>query len=169
MKQLFQIHISANQLSSNSQKATTLAKTKHLGEFKQGKVIYSPYEALYLIETNNAELIKNNKPINKQNVEKTFSKNQKDFLTKYLVFKKLRQKGYIPKTGLKFGSEFRVYKKNKMQHARYLCYPLSDSNLKIEDLISKSRIAHSTAKSLLLAIVDSEHDIIFYEINWMKI
>ena len=176
MKQLFPIYISSNQLSSNSQKTTTLSKTKRLGEFRQGKVIYSFFEALYLIETNNAELIKNNKPLSEEKAENLLSKNQKDFLIKYLLFKHLRQKGFIVKTGLKFGSEFRVYSRPKNQkdssipsHAKYLCYPLSSVNLKIHDLISKSRIAHSTAKSLLLAIVDSEHDVIFYEINWMKI
>ena len=53
---VFQIYLSNNQLSSNSQNAITLAKSKALGEFKQGKVIYSTYEALYLIETKKAEL-----------------------------------------------------------------------------------------------------------------
>jgi tRNA-intron endonuclease len=34
---------------------------------------------------------------------------------------------------------------------------------------AKNRVAHSTRKNLLLAILDQEGDIIYYEVKWMKI
>jgi tRNA splicing endonuclease len=37
-----------------------------------------------------------------------------------------------------------------------------------QDFASKNRIAHSTKKRLLIAVVDEENDVSYFEINWMK-
>ena len=89
-------------------------------------------------------------------------------MVEYGVFNDLRKKGYIVKTGLKFGEEFRVYEKNNL-HAKWIVYPIKQSeNIKWKEFIAKNRIAHSIAKKLLIAIVDSEENIIYYEISWIK-
>lgn len=139
-------------LSSNSQKAFTLFEKSKFGEKKSGKIVYSIYEAVYMIE--------NKKAVGKIKL------NKKQELS-YLVFKDLRKKGYIVKTGLKFGCEFRVYKK-KQKHAIYLVDIIKD-NIKLKDFISKTRTAHSTGKKLLLAIIDSQKDISYYEVDWKKV
>ncbi len=156
------------ELSSNSAQAITLAKSKKLGEFKQNKVIYSNHEAFYLIETKKANPYLKDKKISEKKALKLLSKKDKEFQTNYLVYKDLRSKSYIPKTGLKFGSEFRVYEKNK-HHAIYLTFITTQKNkINIKEFISKNRVAHSTAKKLLLAIVDSQQDITYLEVNWKK-
>ncbi len=149
-----QINSKNNQLFSNSQEAFTLENKSRIGEKKDGRIYYSPYEAQYLIDIKKAKSISFRKP--------------KDFHINYIVFKHLR-KNHIVKTGLKFGSDFRVYLK-KDKHALYLVHIIKQSEkLNLKDLISKTRIAHSTAKILLLAIVDSEDNITFQEVNWVKI
>lgn len=167
----FSIYLSASQLFSNSQKAMTIQNSKKIGELKEGKVIYSPFESLYLIEIGKSEIFKENKKISKENLIKLFSKKDKEFFTKYLVFKELRKKGYIVKAGLKFGGDFRVYDKNNFNssHAKYICYPIKSTKIETKDFIAKTRISHSTGKKLLLAIVDSEEDIMFYEIDWVRV
>ncbi|MFA5174049.1 MAG: tRNA-intron lyase [Candidatus Pacearchaeota archaeon] len=145
------------QLSSVSQEAFNLEAKRKLGERKENKIIYSKYEALYLIESKKAELTKDSIKLNTQ--EKL----------NYIVFRDLTKKALIVKTGLKFGVEFRVYK-NKNQHACWLVQPIKHSEkLNMTNLIAKNRIAHSTGKRLLLAIVDSQEDISYYEFNWIKI
>tara|TARA_Y100000310_G_C20679775_1_gene815208 strand:+ start:538 stop:978 length:441 start_codon:yes stop_codon:yes gene_type:complete len=139
-------------LTSNSQQAFTLFEKSKFGEKKHGKIVYSIYEALYLVETKKAKS------------KKKLNKGQQ---TNYLIFKDLRKKGYIVKTGLKFGCEFRVYKK-KDKHARYLV-TIIKNKINLKDLISKNRIAHSTGKKLLLAIVDSQKDITYLQIDWTKL
>jgi tRNA-intron endonuclease len=91
----------------------------------------------------------------------------------YIIFRDLKGKGHIIKEGLKFGADFRVYEKNEKpgkNHAKYLIYALN-GNKKIDLKIfsSKARIAHSTNKILLLAIVDSEEDVTYYETSWKNI
>ena len=166
---LFPVYLIGTKLFSSSERAFTLNDQKKLGEKREGKIVYSPYEALFLLERKNAKIIKNNKELSKENFIGIFLKHDKDFYIKFLVYKKLREKGYIVKEGLKFGGEFRVYEKHKIQHAKYICYPFSSPKLDTKELISKVRIAHSAAKKLLLAIVDSEEDVLFYEIDWIKI
>jgi tRNA-intron endonuclease, archaea type len=169
--QKFPIYLEGIRVFSNSTKAINIFDKSLIGERKDGKIIYNSYEAFYLFEKNLAEIIRSKKKLKESELIKTFSKNM-DFLTKYLVYKDLKNKGYIIKTGLKFGEEFRVYNKldyiNK--HAKYICYPIKQQEkLSLKDLISKIRVSHSTGKKLLLAIVDTEEDILYYEIDWVKI
>ena len=153
---IMKIQIHQN-LTSNSQKAFTLQNSKQLGERKQNKILYSKYEALYLAETDKAEFAGKKPKLNK-----TEENN-------YLAFKDLRKKGYIVKTGLKFGAEFRIYKP-KEKHATHLVIPIKQSSrIDLKDFISKNRTAHSTGKKLLLAVVDNQQDISYYETNWIKI
>lgn len=151
-----EIQIHSN-LTSNSQKAVTLAKNKKFGEYKQGKVIYSKYEALYLVETKKAEFV--SKPL----------KLKADEQNNYFVFRDLRKKGYIVKAGLKFGVEFRVYENLKAKHAKWLVYAAKDSDkINLKDFIAKNRIAHSTGKKILMAVIDSQQDVSYYEVGWVK-
>ncbi len=165
----FPIYLNANIFFSNSQKAITLAKIRWLGEFKQNKVIYSNYELFYLIETKKALPYFKDKKITQKKLLKILSKKDKEFQTNYLVYKDLRKKSYIPKTGLKFGAEFRVYEKNKT-HATYLTFirtPRQKANW--NEFVAKNRVAHSTAKKLLIALIDSQEEITYYEVNWIKL
>ena len=108
-----------------------------------------------------------------QELEKKFSKSDKKFHEKYSVYRDLRKKGYIVKTALKFGAEFRVYEKSKgpgKGHSKWIVFTDSERNLNSwNDFSAKNRVANSTNKKLLLAIVDDEGDILYYEVNWMKL
>lgn len=95
MKQVkFPIYITQNRIFSNSEKAVSTAAEKGLGELTSGKVIYSIFEALYLVETSKAEIIniKTNKVLKEQEILKIFSKNNGDFLVNFTVFKKIKTK-----------------------------------------------------------------------------
>ena len=164
----FNIYLVGNQIFSNAQKAISIQDSKKYGELKQGKVIYSPFEVLYLVEMKNAEAYYKDKLISEGGLIEILSKKDREFYIKYIVFRDLRKKGQIIKTGLKFGAEFRVYDK-KSPHAKWIVYPIKQSEkIKWGEFIAKNRIAHSIAKKLLIAIVDSEENIIYYEISWIK-
>jgi len=85
------------------------------------------------------------------------------------VFEDLRKKGYVVKTALKFGADFRVYEKKKKEHSKWIVFVQKESKkIDWKEFASKNRVAHSTRKNLLLAITDDEGGIIYYEINWVK-
>ena len=93
-------------------------------------------------------------------------------MIKYAVFKDLREKGYIVKTALKFGADFRVYPKGVKpgkKHAKWIVFVEHETGkLTWHEFAAKNRVAHSTRKNLLLAIVDEEGDITYYEVRWIK-
>ncbi len=162
----FEIYQTGNSFHSNKREAIDLASLSYIGEIKSGKVVYAICEVLYLLEKGKAKLMKNNKEVSFHEL----LKKHKSLSTIYEVFRDLRDKGNILKEGLKFGADFRVYSKGDKPgkaHAKYLLYVVSGSKkLSLKDFCAKARIAHSTNKILLMAVVDSENDISYYNISW---
>lgn len=164
----------AEKVFSNSKTAFGLFESQRFGERTGEKIYYSLPEALYLVETKKMEIVDSkDKLINEKELLKKFEKIDKKFKTKYFVFADMREKGYIVKTALKFGAEFRVYDKGKFvgeDHARWILFPVSENQeLTWHDFSAKNRIAHSTNKKLLIAVVDEEGEVSYYEVNWLKI
>jgi tRNA-intron endonuclease, archaea type len=165
-------HILGEIVSSNSSDAFSLYEKSNFGERKDGKIIYSPSETLFLVEKDKMEVIFKNKKLSSEELIKIFKKIDKKIQLKYPVFKDLREKGYVVKTALKFGAEFRVYEKGakiEEKHAKWIVFVDYESKtFTWQEFSSKNRVAHSTKKNLLLAIVDEEGDIIYYEVKWIK-
>jgi len=161
-------------ISSNTPEAHSLYEKSSFGEtLSEGKIQYSIPEALFLVEKNKMEIfLMSGKKIEKGNLEKKFQKIDKKIQIKYPVFKDLREKGYVVKTALKFGAEFRVYDKGAKpgkKHAKWIVFTDHESKkLTWHEFSAKNRIAHSTKKNLLLAIVDEEGDITYYEVRWVR-
>lgn len=168
---MIEIYLIGDSQKSNSPQAYSFEKSNNFGKRNKETIEYSPFETMYLKEIGKARIISNSKEINLKQLEKKFSKKDKKFSTKYAVYKDLRKKGYIVKTALKFGAEFRVYEKEKTKsHAKWIVFTDSEKNVNSwHDFAAKNRVANSTNKKLLLAIVDDEKDILYYEINWLKI
>ena len=88
----------------------------------------------------------------------------------FFVYKDLREKNYILKPGLKFGSDFSVYKKGPgIDHAPFLIrvFPRG-SKITPLDLVSAGRLANSVKKRYVMASVISETEIKYYEFKWTK-
>lgn len=170
---MIKLELNTNKLSSNSKEAFSLYEKSSFGEKYSEKIEYSLFEAFYLIESKKAEIFLKKKKLKKDEIEKKFSKIEKKFLIKYPIFKDLRKKGYVVKTALKFGAEFRVYEKNFKKekiHAKWLVFTDTENNrISWNEFSAKNRVAHSTKKNLLIAILDSENKITYYEIHWKKI
>lgn len=164
--------INGDKISSNAVEAFSLCDKSRLGEKKEGKIEYSPIEALFLTAEKKMEIFSNNKPVSHEALVKKLKKFDKRIETKLTVFKDLRKKGYILKTALKFGADFRVYErgiKPGEDHARWILFVVRESEpLNWHDFAAKNRIAHSTKKMLLIAIVDEEGDVSYYEVSWRK-
>jgi tRNA-intron endonuclease, archaea type len=138
-----------------------------------GKNQLSLLEALYLYEKGNI-VIKDlrGKIYDTNRFIKKATKLEPNFWVRYCVFKDFRKRGYVIKTALKFGADFRVYDrgiKPGEDHAKWVVFPVHESNvLTWYEFAAKNRVAHSTKKRLLLAIVDAESDVTYYEVAWKR-
>ena len=167
-----QAHLIGQTISTNHSEAFSLHKKSHFGEPVSGKIQYSLAEALYLLEKNKIEILQKNKILKFEELLNKLKKIDSRIHLKYPVFKDLRDKGYIVKTALKFGADFRVYPKGTRPgsaHAKWVVFVEHESkSFRWHEFSAKNRVAHSTNKKLLLAILDEESKPSYYEVAWIK-
>ncbi len=138
-----------------------------------GKIEMSLLEGLYLMEKGKIEIKSEaGRKISFESFVRRARKIEPNFWTRYRVFKDIRNRGYIIKTALKFGADFRVYDRGVKpgeDHARWIVYPVHEGEtLTWYEFAAKNRVAHSTKKRLLMGIVDDEGDVTYYEIRWLR-
>jgi tRNA-intron endonuclease len=155
------------------QKAVALHEKSHYGKFNQDELQLSPMEALYLQEKGKIEILdraKNGSPLSSDVMWEIVQ--NKGLLYKYIVFRDLRNRGYIVKTGFKYGSEFRLYERGKSPgdgHSDFVVKVVNEEqNISISNFSSYVRVAHGVKKKLLLAVVDDEQDITYYNVEWTR-
>src|SRR3989344_3650342 len=157
-----QAHLVGSNVTSNSSEAFSLYKKSHFGEPIGEKIQYSLPEALFLVERKRMEVFYNGKKITSKDLLRKAFVSDKRIHVKFPVFRDLRNKGYVVKTALKFGADFRVYEKGSKpgdKHAKWVVFTDHESKrLTWHEFSAKNRVAHSTKKNLLLAILDDEGD-----------
>jgi len=172
-KENFEAHLEGPLLTSNSKKAYTLSKANSFGKKKDEKIEYSLSEGFFLSKNKGLEIFLRGKKLSNQEILNKFSKIDKTFPLKYKVFEDLRDKGFILKSGMKFGADFSVYEKGKKPGKNHSTWLLSietpSKRINWKEFILKNRVANSTKKRILIALQDEEGDIIYYEVNWKKI
>ena len=161
-------------LTENSDTAREFYNQSRFGTIlEDGKVQLSLLESLYLLEKEKIVVYDGKKKkIKKEDFLKKARKKDKNFWIRYCVFKDIRNRGYIIKTALKFGADFRVYDRGVKpgeDHARWIVYPVHEgSSLTWYEFSAKNRVAHSTKKRLLVGVVDEEGDVTYWEIKWTR-
>jgi tRNA-intron endonuclease len=170
---MIKAQLSGDKVFSNSQEAFSLNERSLFGEKKHETIEYNLIEALFLLENKKLEVHNKNNKLSLHDLLKRAKKHDKRIDIKLSAFSDLRKRGYIVKTALKFGTEFRVYNKGTKpgkEHAPWLLYPVKESEShNWYDFVAKSRIATSTKKKLMLGIVDEESDVTYYEISWLRV
>lgn len=104
-------------------------------------------------------------------VEKA-SEIESSFLRKYRAYKNLRDTGHVVKTGFKFGTNFRVYRKvesiEKLPHSEYLVNAIpADFDFRLPVMSGAVRLANSVRKTMLFA-VEKEDTVQYLDIGRMK-
>ncbi len=175
IKEIVKVILAGEVVVADSNDATRelYDKTRYGEPSDNKKFQYSLIEALYLMERGKFEIYDDkDKKIDFDEFVKRARKVEPNFWIRYVVFKDLRKRGYIVKTALKFGADFRVYDrgiKPGEDHARWVVFPVGEGGtMTWYEFSAKNRVAHSTRKRLLLSVVDAENDCTFYEVRWMR-
>jgi len=161
-------------ITESSDEAREFYNQSRFGKLAEdGKVELSLLEALYLMERDRLEIKSEaGRKVTFESYLKKARAVEPNFWIRYCVFKDMRNRGYIIKTALKFGADFRVYDRGIKpgdDHARWIVYPVHEASVFTwHDFSAKNRVAHSTKKRLLMGIVDDEGDVTYYEIKWMR-
>lgn len=132
----------------------------------------SPLEALYLMEK---QLLKvkdlRGKSISKKRLFEIAKKSHRRFNDLYLVYKDLREKGYVVRPGLKFGGDFAVYLMGPgIDHAPFIVHVIPQ-NEKIDpvEIVRAGRLTHTVRKKFVIATIDPQSkEVRYYMFMWWK-
>lgn len=127
-------------------------------------------EALHLKEIKKIILISGSTEISTEEFLLFCQKNFPNFNDLYIVYSDLRSKRYIVRPGLKFGTEFSVYRQGPgIDHAPFLVsiFP-QKSKLEPIDLVRAGRLATSVRKRYVIATVLSDNRVKYYVFQWFK-
>mgnify|MGYP006270343575 CR=1 FL=1 len=161
-------------LTENTNKARLLYEQSRYGNvLDNGQVQLSLHESLYLLQRGKLRVI--DEDDNEYDVNSFIQRakdNEPNFWIRYTVYKDIRRRGYILKTALKFGADFRIYDRGVKpgeDHAKWVVYPVHEGGtLTWYEFAAKNRVAHSTKKKLMLGVVDDEGDVTYWEVQWVR-
>ena len=151
-------------ITENSDASRELYNQGRFGSMlEDGRVQLSLLEALYLMDKKKMVVYDSkNKVAHFDAILKKSQKDEENIWAKFCVYKDIRNRGYIIKTALKFGADFRIYDrgiKPGEDHAKWVVFPVNESSsLTWHEFSAKNRVAHSTKKRLLIGCVDAEND-----------
>jgi len=140
-----------------------------------GRLQLSPVETLYLLDKDKIVLTdeETGEQLNFEELSSELAKEDSDILLKYRVYKDLRSRGLVVKTGLKYGAHFRVYDRGETpgsSHSPYLVHSISENKeLTPQEIARSVRLAHGVKKDMIFGIVDNEGDITYYSLNRKKL
>ena len=95
-------------------------------------------------------------------------KRDKNILTKFMVYRDLRSRGYIPKEGFGFGVDFRVYGRGDTEKS--LPSMLSSESVKVTK-IKADRLAKTIeqivrmGKDAVVAVIERRGEVIYYKMS----
>ena len=98
-------------------------------------------------------------------------KNDSEILTKFLIYRDLRNRGYVVKDGFGFGSDFRVYERGHFgeKGAKFLIFGLNEGQQeKIGQMQKKIEEITQMGKEPIIAVIERRGEVIYYKINRMN-
>jgi tRNA-intron endonuclease len=145
-------------------------RNKGYGDKEDNDYLLETYEALYLLYLNKL-VITNGSIDNFASLLKHVLKYDKEIVTRFLVYRDLRSRGYVVKEGFGFGADFRVYERGgyEKKRAKYVVFCINEGiNVKVGELSKNVREIETMGKNAIAAVVERRGEVIYYKLTNMK-
>ncbi|HXV89607.1 MAG TPA: tRNA-intron lyase [Nitrososphaeraceae archaeon] len=145
-------------------------RNKGYGEREDNDYLLETYEALYLLYLNKL-VITSGRIGNFASLLKHVLKYDKEIVTRFLVYRDLRSRGYVVKEGFGFGADFRVYERGEYEkkRAKYVVFCINEGiNVKVGELSKNVREIETMGKNAIAAVVERRGEVIYYKLTNMK-
>lgn len=145
-------------------------RNKGFGEVFNKEYLLNSLESLYLLQNNKIKIYRNKTEYDFSTFLKSLIKKDKKILTKYLIFRDLRSKGYVVKEGFGFGSDFRIYERGEhnKKTSKYVSVGLNEgTNIKASDFAEVIEQVENMGKSVVIAVVERRGEVIYYKTSKM--
>ncbi len=145
-------------------------RNKGFGEVFNKEYLLNSLESLYLLQNNKIKIYKNNTEYDFSTFLKTMIKKDKKILTKYLIFRDLRSKGYVIKEGFGFGTDFRIYERGEYNKktSKYVSIGLNEgTNIEASEFAEVIEQVENMGKFVVIAVVERRGEVIYYKTSKM--
>jgi tRNA-intron endonuclease, archaea type len=143
-------------------------RNRGFGEKEDSEYVLKSYEALYLSYTKKITVKDHDKILGFEDLVRILIKRDKNILTKFMVYRDLRSRGYIPKEGFGFGVDFRVYGRGEYgkKPAKYVVFGISEGTKINADRLAKTieQIVRM-GKDAVVAVIERRGEVIYYKMS----
>lgn len=172
-KDIFEAEVTGNEIVA-WKKIEEIYDLGCYGKIVDEKLVLSPVEALHLIERKKLVVKEKKKKLTKKKFFDRACELDEEFPQKYAVYKDLRERGFLVRTGFKFGTHFRVYDrgiklkrgpKSAKEHTKWIVHAIPERfQCSYAELSRAVRLAQNIRTHLIWAVVDEEKNVTYYEI-----
>ena len=138
------------------------------GEKYEKELILNSFETLYLSYIKKLRVLKKKKNMSFDQLLQIYKKNDDDIFIKFLIYRDLRNRGYVVKNGFGFGSDFLVYEKGYFgqKGAKYLIFALNEGTQeKIIHIQKNIEQITQMGKDPIIAVIERRCEVIYYKIS----
>lgn len=143
-------------------------RNRGFGEKEDNDYVLKSYEALYLSYTKKLIIKDNDDIVGFDDLVRLLIKRDKNILTRFMVYRDLRSRGYIPKEGFGFGVDFRVYERGEYEKkpAKYVVFGISEgTKIKADKLAKTINQIARMGKDAVIAVIERRGEVIYYKIS----
>ena len=140
-------------------------RSKGFGEKEGKEYVLKPYEALYMLHARRLVLA-GKKDMMFDSLFELFNKHDRNIMSKFLVYRDLRSRGYVAKEGFGFGDDFRVYERGEYEckPAKYVVFGISEgANVTAKSFASAIEQIEKMGKEAVVAVIERRGEVIYYK------
>ncbi len=142
-------------------------RERGFGSLKKEKLLLSPYETFFLVDKGRVIVFdkKDEHEFTLRELVQKLSAKKPEVWIKYLVYRDLRDRGYIIREVDKV--DFEIYGKGTIRRLIYIIYEGSEANIKKLNELLKFSVKER--KDLILAVIDRRTDLVYYSLSELGI
>ena len=141
---------------------------KGYGRRGRNKVVLSPVEAAYLVFLNKLEVRERGKSVSFEELMVKFSSADERFFPKFLVYRDLREKGYVVREGYGDGIDFLVFDRGDFPEkpAKFRVIGVDEGHpVSVRRLMDTLDFSMLNKKELKLAVIERRGEVVYYTLE----
>jgi tRNA-intron endonuclease, archaea type len=143
-------------------------RTRGYGELVGSSYVLKAFEVLYLIYAKRLNINSKGQLMDFDSILRVSLKSDKQILTKFLIYRDLRSRGYVAKEGFGFGADFRVYERGTYEKkpAKYVVFGINEgTNTKLSSFSKSISDIRIMGKDAIVAVVERRGEVIYYKLE----
>jgi len=169
-RQVITAILSKRKIYVKDQSASQSLLERGYGDKDEKGIELTPCEALHLLSEGWLEIVdaKTDKTVDFRELLNLYRSRDEKIWTRYLIYRDLRSRGYVVKSGFNLGVDFRVYERGTYgkDAAQYIVYGIFEGEpLQVGDLIDALNYSQNLKKDMILGVIERRGEIVYYSIS----